>query len=261
MATLLLDIGASSLKYKALGAPVDEARVFDFPQSRPSLEQFCGWLEDLGLATYARWRVAVPGLVDEGRLTLAANLGWRDLDLISVFESRWAISVERLVSDAAAVASAALAELPDLGARRRALVLVWGTGVGGAEIHGSELVRAQGVAHRSVPEGRPCVLCGAESCFEPAFAMRQFEGALQAQERSEWRRLVRLLMSFFEDWCGQTKTPVQLWLAGGPSAVDEFQRQLKTAWVASFVASGPAAQLCFAKQGRMAGLLGLEQLS
>jgi glucokinase len=115
--------------------------------------------------------VAVPGLVDEarGRVHLAGNLGWRDLELAPRLESALGIPVT-LHHD---VRAAALAEAR-LGAGRGEpdfLFVNLGTGVSAALVLGGRPRagahgRAGELGHVLVDEdGSPCT-CGSRGCLE-----------------------------------------------------------------------------------------------
>lgn len=137
--------------------------------------------------------VAVPGLIEKstGTVTVAPNLGWREVPLVA--------NLRRLLGDPAYPVvldnEANLAAVAELNARRSTavdLLFVSGAaGVGGGLVAGGRLLRggrgfAGEVGHIRVnPEGRQCP-CGRRGCWETEVGLNAFLSA--AAEREDWVR-------------------------------------------------------------------------
>ena len=118
--------------------------------------------------------VAVPGLVEasEGRVSLAPNLGWREVPVVqSVRERLGGWSLPLLLDNEANLA--AIAELASSRAsgRRDLLVLFGATGVGGGIVANGQVLRggrgfAGEVGHITVDPGGMRCGCGRIGCWE-----------------------------------------------------------------------------------------------
>ncbi|MFF4353881.1 ROK family protein [Streptomyces sp. NPDC001530] len=176
-----IDVGGTRLK----GALVDAAahRFHEETRSTPrdqgpdavvdAIVAFATELAERGRragGTVSGAGVVVPGLVDEskGVAILSANLGWRDLPLRSMIESRLALPL----GFGQDVRAGGLAEFR-LGAARgtvTALFVPVGTGIGAAMVVDGHLVSSGGLAgeigHVAVdPAGASCG-CGRRGCLE-----------------------------------------------------------------------------------------------
>lgn len=176
-----IDVGGTRLK----GALVDAAvhRFHEETRSTPrdqgpdavvdAIIAFATELTERGRragGTVSGAGVVVPGLVDEskGVAILSANLGWRDLPLRSMIESRLALPL----GFGQDVRAGGLAEFR-LGAARgtvTALFVPVGTGIGAAMFVEGHLVSSGGLAgeigHVAVdPAGSSCG-CGRRGCLE-----------------------------------------------------------------------------------------------
>lgn len=125
--------------------------------------------------------VVVPGLVDDARgvALFAANLGWRDLDVVAPLESALGLPVA-LGHD---VRAGLLAEARWGAARgaQNAMFMPLGTGIAGALMVDGRVLRAGGYAgelgHVVVePEGPVCG-CGARGCLEAVASASAIERA------------------------------------------------------------------------------------
>ena len=125
--------------------------------------------------------VVVPGLVDDARgvALFAANLGWRDLDVVAPLESALGLPVV-LGHD---VRAGLLAEARWGAARgaQNAMFMPLGTGIAGALMVDGRVLRAGGYAgelgHVVVePEGPVCG-CGARGCLEAVASASAIERA------------------------------------------------------------------------------------
>jgi predicted NBD/HSP70 family sugar kinase len=123
--------------------------------------------------------VGIAGLVDETRtvLTLAPNLGWRDLPLATMLSDRLASPPYPVVIDNEANL-AAIAEVAQAEPGRTDMLVIFGeVGVGGGIIADGQLVRgSRGYAgefgHMIVdPQGRRCG-CGRVGCWETVVGLR-----------------------------------------------------------------------------------------
>lgn len=172
--TVAVDVGGTSIKAlaaDAAGGIVDVRRIPTARDGGRSLVQLERIIADLAGAVggpAARVGVAVPGLVADGVVALAANLGWRDLALADRLTERAGVTV-RVENDARA---GALAERmwawPDGG--DLAFVPI-GTGVAASHTaFGRAVQGATGSAGefghlRAVDGGEPCT-CGNVGCVE-----------------------------------------------------------------------------------------------
>jgi predicted NBD/HSP70 family sugar kinase len=146
------------------GAVVVE-RVVESEQRDRSPAEVLRAVKRLGVAV-ARGRrvlgtaVALPGLLREGRLLLAPNLGWHDVE------------VRRALGDAVAGNEADFAALAEVSADRRSFLHVSGDiGVGaGIVVDGALLRGSRGWAgelgHVTVEPDGPRCHCGARGCLE-----------------------------------------------------------------------------------------------
>jgi predicted NBD/HSP70 family sugar kinase len=129
--------------------------------------------------------VGVPGLIDNRaeRVSVAPNLGWRDVDVVQGLRERlggWSLPL--LLDNEANLAATA-----ELAAARRTdrhdlLVLLGATGVGGGIVSGGHLLRgsrgfAGEVGHICVDPGGLRCACGRTGCWETVAGL----GALMSQ--------------------------------------------------------------------------------
>ncbi len=137
-----VEIGASSIETVTLGPGRQVHRVpgLQVPQGLPVL-------------------IAVPGLVDRGRVVAASNLGWYDVDPAQ--QLGLCVTADVVCNDAEAAAlgeSALRPGCPDL------VFLGLGTGVGGAVVVDGA-AEANLFAHAGTFSDRSCV-CGQTGCLE-----------------------------------------------------------------------------------------------
>ena len=125
--------------------------------------------------------VVVPGLVDDARgvAVFSANLGWRDLDVVSPLESALGIPVA-LGHDV----RAGLVAEARWGAARgvdHAMFVPLGTGIAGALMVDGRVLHAGGYAgelgHVVVEPGGPVCGCGARGCLEAVSSASAIERA------------------------------------------------------------------------------------
>ncbi|MDF2094045.1 ROK family protein [Knoellia sp. 3-2P3] len=125
--------------------------------------------------------VVVPGLVDDARgvAVFSANLGWRDLDVVSPLESALGIPVA-LGHDV----RAGLVAEARWGAARgadHAMFVPLGTGIAGALMVDGRVLHAGGYAgelgHVVVEPGGPVCGCGAHGCLEAVSSASAIERA------------------------------------------------------------------------------------
>jgi predicted NBD/HSP70 family sugar kinase len=113
--------------------------------------------------------MAVPGIIGEGVVTEATNLGWRNADPVAELGLRGPAAVVINDAEAAALGEAALREL------RTTLVYIgMGTGIGGAIVTDGEVVRGNLFGHNANGYGndfgtRRC-RCGRIGCLETVAA-------------------------------------------------------------------------------------------
>lgn len=123
--------------------------------------------------------VGIAGLVDADRavLTLAPNLGWRDVPVANLLRERLGPTPYPIVIDNEANLAAMAEATPTDPARRDMLVIFGEAGVGGGVIADGHLLRGhQGYAgefgHMIVdPQGRRCG-CGRTGCWETVVGLR-----------------------------------------------------------------------------------------
>lgn len=125
--------------------------------------------EGLALSDMQWIGIATSGIVKGGSVVMANNLGWHNVDLLSIMQHRVDIPVF-LANDANAVAYAEA--IWGVGADSRSLVAVTiGTGVGGGIVIDGRMWEgtngfAAELGHTTLdPEGRLCT-CGKRGCFE-----------------------------------------------------------------------------------------------
>lgn len=115
--------------------------------------------------TGAKLAVAVPGLVAEGIVRLASNLGWRDVDPVTELGLEGPAELVVNDAEAAALGEAALRDGAD-----RLVYMCIGTGIGGAVVHRDTVARANLFGHNAVGHGtrfgdKPC-RCERRGCLE-----------------------------------------------------------------------------------------------
>ncbi len=137
--------------------------------------------------------VGVPGRVDPvaGRVTLAVNLGWKDLPLVRLIAERYGIPV-MIENDVRAAAAGLHARrvLPDVG---DLAYLSIGTGISAGVVLDGRLHRgvrglAGEIGHVVLDPAGPACQCGLRGCFEAVASGRavgvQAEAALDAGRAS-----------------------------------------------------------------------------
>jgi glucokinase len=173
---LAVDVGGTTIK----GELVDHEGQVLAAEQRPTPRgiQALEAVAEIGRALLARRSdaqvvgaaVVVPGLVDReaGIATYSANIGWRDLELVSSLEAEWRLPV-RVAND---VASGGVAE-HRLGAGVGTQDLVFvaiGTGIAASIFSGGHLVTGHRgetaeIGHLPVRPGVRCS-CGGDGCLE-----------------------------------------------------------------------------------------------
>lgn len=110
-----------------------------------------------------RLAIAVPGIVEHGRVVAASNLGWFDVDPTEVL--RLGRSADLVLNDgkAQALGEADLRGIDDL------TLVALGTGVGGAVVRGGAVVADNLFGHATGYSDRTCA-CGAVGCLETVAA-------------------------------------------------------------------------------------------
>lgn len=106
-----------------------------------------------------RLAIAVPGIVERGRVVAASNLEWFDVDPAEML--RLGRHADVVLNDGCAQA---LGEAELRGVDELTLVAL-GTGIGGAVVHGGVVVADNLFGHGSGYSDRPCV-CGNVGCLE-----------------------------------------------------------------------------------------------
>ena len=114
---------------------------------------------------------AVPGIIADGVVRLASNLGWRDTDPVQ--ELRLAGPARLVVNDAEAAALGEAALRGDHGLKRLVYLCV-GTGVGGAVVSNGEVIRANLFGHNARGHGHEfgdlVCRCERRGCLETVAA-------------------------------------------------------------------------------------------
>lgn len=113
--------------------------------------------------------IAVPGLIGEGVVTEATNLGWRNTDPVTELGLRGPATCVVNDAEAAALGEAALRD------RRAPLVYIGiGTGIGGAVVSDGNVTRGNLFGHNSIGYGnefgRALCRCGRNGCLETVAA-------------------------------------------------------------------------------------------
>ncbi len=113
--------------------------------------------------------IAVPGIIGEGIVTEATNLGWRNTDPVEALGLRGPATFVANDAEAAALGEAALRDGPP------ALVYIGiGTGIGGAVVRDGEVVRANLFGHNAAGYGHAFgttrCRCGRVGCLETVAA-------------------------------------------------------------------------------------------
>jgi predicted NBD/HSP70 family sugar kinase len=114
---------------------------------------------------------AVPGIIANGVVRLASNLGWRDIDPVEAFKLEGPADLVVNDAEAAALGEAALRGERGL---KRLVYLCIGTGVGGAVVSNGEVIRANLFGHNARGHGHefgklPC-RCERRGCLETVAA-------------------------------------------------------------------------------------------
>lgn len=122
--------------------------------------------------------VGVGGIVrHDGVVTSASNIGLSGIDVRGELSSRLHQEV-LVVND---VQAAALAEAADAALGSTVVLLMVGTGVGGAIVHNGYLVRGRGAAgdfgHTVISVGGPKCVCGGRGCLEQLVSGRVLDEA------------------------------------------------------------------------------------
>ena len=118
--------------------------------------------------------IAVPGLIEDGRVVAASNLGWFDVDPAAQLSLDGQASVVLNDAAAAALGEAALRDgVPDL------VFVGLGTGVGGAVVAEGTVVAANLFGHAPGFSDRPCP-CGRIGCLETVVSGWALPAALDA---------------------------------------------------------------------------------
>jgi predicted NBD/HSP70 family sugar kinase len=107
--------------------------------------------------------LAVPGLIDGGRVVAASNLGWFDVDPVEALGLRGPAKLVANDAEAAALGECALRGGEDLA------YLGLGTGIGGAIVLRGSVVRTEVFGHRPGYSTRRCS-CGRIGCLETVAA-------------------------------------------------------------------------------------------
>jgi len=149
--------------------------------------------------------VGIPGTINSKTniVTLAPNIGWKNIDFIKSFKEHWDIPVY-IGNDADA---AALAEVYTGAAKGydNAIVLTLGTGVGGGLVFDRKIFTGNGFGTEPghiiiVVDGEPCT-CGARGCLE-AYA------SVTALIREALRIMDKHPESLMHKLCGGNETQV-----------------------------------------------------
>lgn len=107
--------------------------------------------------------IAVPGLIRAGRVALASNLGWRDVDPAEQLGLAGPAAIVLNDAEAAALGEAALRA--EAGSPHDLVLIGLGTGVGGAVVRAGEVVGANLFGHSPGFSERTC-RCGRVGCLE-----------------------------------------------------------------------------------------------
>lgn len=110
--------------------------------------------------------VAVPGVIEAGRIVRASNLGWVDADPVEVLGLERPPAVLMNDAEAAALGEAVLA---GQGTPRPLTFVGLGTGIGGAVVDASGRVEANLLGHAGRFGDRACS-CGRTGCLETVAA-------------------------------------------------------------------------------------------
>lgn len=107
--------------------------------------------------------VAVPGIVADGRVVAASNLGWFDVDPVAALGLHGVATLVLNDAEAAALGESALRDGADLA------YLGLGTGIGGAIVRDGTVVAREVFGHRGGFGDAPCG-CGRRGCLETVAA-------------------------------------------------------------------------------------------
>lgn len=107
--------------------------------------------------------IAVPGIVADGRVVAASNLGWVDVDPARELGLDRSADLVLNDAEAAALGESALRDLADL------TYVGLGTGVGGAVVRDGRVVAANLLGHSRTFSDRDCT-CGQIGCLETVAA-------------------------------------------------------------------------------------------
>lgn len=107
--------------------------------------------------------IAVPGIVDSGRVVAASNLDWYDVDPVAELGLQGVARVVVNDAEAAALGESVLRGSVDLA------YLGLGTGIGGAIVRGGQVVATEVFGHRTGFSDIACP-CGRVGCLETVAA-------------------------------------------------------------------------------------------
>lgn len=131
---------------------------------------------------YVGAALALPGLVSDGRLLRAPNLGWHDLDPRPLLDPTGQLGTVRLGNEAT-IASWSVARLrPGVAAGPKSFIYVSGeVGIGGGIVLDSQPVEgnhgwAGEIGHVCVDPSGPLCSCGAHGCLEAYAGHRALAG-------------------------------------------------------------------------------------
>lgn len=119
--------------------------------------------------------MAVPGLIQDGRVVAASNMGWYDVDPAMAVGLDRSAALVLNDAEAAALGEAALRDVNDL------TFVGLGTGVGGAIVRDGAVIAHNLLGHQIGYSDRTCA-CGARGCLETVAAGWALPDPVQADQ-------------------------------------------------------------------------------
>ncbi len=169
-------------------------------------------VDDADCPPGAELALAVPGLIDAGRVVAASNLGWYDVDPADQLGLPGPATVVLNDAEAAALGEAARrggeGPLPDL------VFIGLGTGIGGAVVEHGEVVADNLFGHARTFSDLPC-RCGEVGCLETVVSGWALPERLDGEQI---RRAAEAIARAIED--EPFATPDLVVVAGGMAATN-----------------------------------------
>ncbi len=262
-----IDIGGTTIK--GLRQPDGRQVAVETPPAGGIVAATVELVDRLRDETTVAVGVAVPGLVVDGTVAYAANLGWRDVPLRPLLEEATGLPV---IVEHDTVAAASAEELPDL------LYVSIGTGIAAAMVVAGQPWRGQNgwageFGHVPVRPGGERCRCGQRGCLEvyasgagierrhlARTGNRRTAGDLAERGEREWRDAVDILSDALAT-AVLLLDPASIVVAGGVSLAGDLLTEPLRVALQTRLAWRPAPPLEMSRHGADGGCLGAARLA